>query len=114
LLLSQGIAANKLETQAVGKDKQLPEKEVEKLQSENPEHPQKWMTKRERDTWLAYNRRVDIVLEPKGQKSADLYPNDEPETHIVWERRMPSLKAVVTASKMSPNGELAQAHTSGN
>jgi hypothetical protein len=27
-------------------------------------------------TWLAYNRRVDIVLEPKGTQSAEAYLND--------------------------------------
>ncbi|MGA3010804.1 MAG: OmpA family protein [Terracidiphilus sp.] len=114
LLLSQGIAAGEVETQGVGKDKQLPEKEVKNLQTKDPQQPQKWMTKREKDTWLAYNRRVDIILEPKGQESADLYPNDAPAARIVWERRIPSLKAVEAASKLAQNGELAQTHTSGN
>jgi hypothetical protein len=114
LLLSQGVSADKLQTQAEGKDKQLPEKAVEKFQSEDPEHPQKWMTKRERDTWLAYNRRVDIILEPKGQESADLYPNDAPAARIVWERKTPSLNAVEAASRLPQKGELAQTHTSGN
>lgn len=114
LLLSQGIPADKLQTQAEGKDKQLAEREVEKLQSQDPQHPQKWMTKQERATWLAYNRRVDIVLEPKGQESADLYPNDAPAARIVWERRIPSLKAVEAAAKIPAGGELAQMHGRGN
>lgn len=114
LLLSRGISADRIQTQAEGKDKQLPEKEVVKLQSEDPQHPQKWMTKQERATWLAYNRRVDIILEPKGQKSADLFPNDAPSARIVWERRIPSLKAVEAAAKMPRSGELAQMHGQAN
>jgi hypothetical protein len=114
LLVSQGIASDKLGTQAEGKDKQLNESQVRKLQSEDPQAPQKWMSKREKATWLAYNRRVDIILEPKGLESAALYPNDAPAAHIVWERRVPSLKAVVAASKTPPGAELAQTHSQGN
>lgn len=113
LLLSQGIAADRVETQAEGKDKQLDENQVKKLQSEDPQTPQKWMSKRERATWLAYNRRVDIILEPKGQESAELYPNDAPAARVVWERQIPSLSAVEAASKMPPGGELAQMHSEG-
>ncbi|MFY9852523.1 MAG: OmpA family protein [Terracidiphilus sp.] len=114
LLLSQGISPDKVETQAEGKDKQLSRMEVAKLQSEDPQHPQKWMTKREKATWLAYNRRVDIIFEPKGQESADLFPNDAPSARIVWERRIPSLKAVEAAAKMPQGGELAQMHGQAN
>jgi outer membrane protein OmpA-like peptidoglycan-associated protein len=88
LLVSQGIDADELDTQAKGKTKQLVEKQVQMLQSEDPQHPQKWMAKRERATWLAYNRRVDIILEPKGEESTDLYPNDAPAARIVWEIRI--------------------------
>jgi hypothetical protein len=114
LLVSQGIAANELEAQVEGRTKQLAEKQVQMLQSEDSQHPQKWMTKRERATWHAYKRRVDIILEPKGQQSVDLYPNDAPAARIVWERRMPSLRVVEAASKMPPGGELAQMHSQGN
>lgn len=113
LLVSQGIAADELETQAEGKTEQLPEKQVLALQSEDPQHPQKWMTERERATWLAYNRRVDIILEPKGQESAELYPNAAPAARIVWEKRVPSLKAVMAASQMPHGGELAQLNSQG-
>ena len=114
LLISRGIAADELQTQPEGKAEQLAEKQVQLLQSEDPQHPQKWMTKQERATWLAYNRRVDIILQPKGQESEELYPNDAPTARIVWERRVPSLKAVLTASKMPAGGELAQMHSPGN
>ena len=114
LLLSQGISADKLETRAEGKDDQLLEKQIEKLQAQDPQQPQTWMTRQKRDTWLAYNRRVDIVLEPNGQQSTDLYPNDAPEAHLVWQRPVPSLKVVESASKMPQGRELAQAQGAGN
>jgi hypothetical protein len=62
------------------------------------------MTKREKSTWLAYNRRVDILLEPKGQESVRAYPNDAPDARILWERPVPNLKAVESAAKMTPQG----------
>ena len=113
-LVSQGIAADKIETRAEGKDKQLDEKQVEKLQSQDTQPPQKWMTKREKATWLAYNRRVDIILEPTGQESTEAYPNDAPEARILWQRPVPSLKAVESASQMPHGNEQAQVGDPGN
>jgi hypothetical protein len=52
------------------------------------------MTYRKKATWLAYNRRVDIILEPAGQKSSQAYPNDTPDAHVLWQRQTPSLKSV--------------------
>jgi len=93
-LVSQGIAAEKIETRAEGKDSQLDEQRVEELQSQNTQKPQQWMTYRKKATWLAYNRRVDIILEPAGQKSSQAYPNDTPDAHVLWQRQTPSLKSV--------------------
>jgi hypothetical protein len=113
-LISQGIAADKIEIRAEGKDKQLDEKQVQKLQSQNTQQPQKWMTKRKKATWLAYNRRVDIILEPTGQESTEAYPNDAPEAHILWQRPVPSLKAVESASQLLHGSEQAQVGDPGN
>ncbi len=112
-LVSQGIAEDKIEVQAEGKTKQLDQKQVQMLQSKDTQPPQKWMTKRDKGTWLAYNRRVDIILEPKGLESTEAYPNDAPDVRVLWERPVPSLKAVESASKMPATGnEQAQANTS--
>ena len=96
-LVSRGIAAEKVETRAEGKDSQLNEQKVENLQSENSQKPQEWMIKRKKSTWLAYNRRVDIILEPAGQESTQAYPNDAPDARVLWQRPAPSLKTVETA-----------------
>ena len=106
-LVSQGIAADKIEIRAEGKNKQLDQKQVEKLQSQDTQPPQKWMTRREKATWLAYNRRVDIILEPKGQESTEAYPNDAPEARVLWQRPVPDLKAVESASQLPRGNERA-------
>jgi hypothetical protein len=93
-LVSQGIAAEKIEIRAEGKDSQLDEQRVEELQSQNTQQPQQWMTSRKKATWLAYNRRVDIILEPAGLESTQAYPNDTPDAHVLWQRETPSLKSV--------------------
>ena len=98
-LVSQGIAAEKVETRAEGKAGQLDRQLVEELQSQNAQTAQKWMIKKKKSTWLAYNRRVDIILEPAGQESTEAFPNEAPEAHVLWQRPAPSLKTVETAGR---------------
>ena len=106
-LISQGIAADKIQTRAVGKDQQLDEKKVDELQSEDSQKPPEWMNKakkEEKNTWLAYNRRVDIILEPSGQESTEAYPNDAKDAQILWQLPAPKLDAVESAER-APNGQ---------
>lgn len=113
-LLARGVPMDRLQTRAEGKQQQLDDKQVEKLQAQDNEKPEKWMQHHRKATWLAYNRRVDIILEPEGQQSAEAYPNDIAEARILWQRREPSMKAVETASKMSgSNTQQARASNSG-
>ena len=112
-LISQGIPSDKIRTRAVGKERQLNETQVEAMQSKDPEKPEKWETRHQHTTWLAYNRRVDIILEPEGQQSTETYPNDVAETRILWERHRPSLKAVTLASKTSGAAGHVRASNSG-
>ncbi len=107
-LVSKGIPANEITIRAEGKDKQIDQKTVEILQSKNAQTPAKWMSKREKTTWLAYNRRADLVLEPTGQQSAKVYPTDAPDARIVWQRPQPSLKKVEMLSK-APTASVQQA-----
>jgi hypothetical protein len=109
-LVSQGIAGDKIETRAEGKDSQLDEQRVENLQSQDPQKPQKWMNSRKKATWLAYNRRVDIILEPSGQESFEAYPNDAPDARVLWQRPEPSLKAVEAAEGANENPAVASNH----
>jgi hypothetical protein len=110
-LVSQGISAEELETRAEGKENQMEQSAVEALQSKDAQKPEKWMSKDRKATWLAYNRRVDIVLEPTGQPSTKMYPNDQPGARILWQRHEPSLKAVSTAAETT--AVVARANPSG-
>lgn len=113
-LVSQGVPADKIETRAEGKEKQLDEKQVASLQSQDAEKPEKWMTSRKKATWFAYNRRVDVVLEPAGQESTEAYPNDAPDARLLWQRPIPQLKAVENASQLPNGSQQAQANHSGS
>jgi hypothetical protein len=107
-LVSQGIAADKIETRAEGKDQQLTQEQVAGLQSKDSEAQPAWMKNKKKSTWLAYNRRVDVILEPAGQQSTEAYPNDAPDARVLWQRSVPNLKTVETASKNVPGNENAQ------
>jgi hypothetical protein len=113
-LVAQGIPADKIDVRAEGKDQQLDRKKVAALQSHDPEKPEKWMTRDKRATWLAYNRRADIILEPKAVQSAENYPNDVADARILWQRPEPSLKKVQMAEKMTSSSGSLSASSSGN
>ena len=114
-LISKGIPADEIKIRAEGKDKQMDVRAVEALESRSDETPDKWMMKSEKTTWLAYNRRADLVLEPTGQQSAVIYPTDAADTRIVWQRREPQLKKVEKVSSASATSvQQARASNSAN
>jgi hypothetical protein len=41
-------------------------------------------------TWLAYNRRVDVILLPTNAESLQFYPNQAPDSDILWQRAKPT------------------------
>jgi len=84
-------------------------KKVEMLQASNPQKPATWTRRDKRATWLAYNRRVDIVLEPAGQQSVETYPDGAPDARILWARKEPSLKLMEAAAKTSVS--VTEAHS---
>ncbi|MFZ0640589.1 MAG: OmpA family protein [Candidatus Acidiferrales bacterium] len=109
-LVSQGISADKIETRAEGKERQLENAEVSQLQEQNPAKPEKWMMRRVRNTWLAYNRRVDIILQPTGQESTKFYPNGAADAKILWQMPKPSLRKVRQAEGEMPEETPAPRH----
>ena len=113
-LISQGVPADKIATRSEGKDAQLTEQQVTNLQSQDPQPQPKWMTNKKKATWLAYNRRVDVILEPTGQQSTEAYPNGAPDARVLWQRPVPALKTVEGASRTSPGNENAHLNASGN
>jgi len=93
-LISQGIAAEKIDTSVNGEQKPLDKTTVSDLQNRNPNQPPEKRVRDSRATWLAYNRRVDITLVPTNAESERFYPNEAPDSEILWQIRRPSRSAV--------------------
>lgn len=97
-LVSQGISADKIQTRAEGKRQELSKQEVSTLQAEDAQKPGKWMMQHSGATWLAYNRRVDVVVEPTGEQSKETFPNEASDARILWQRAQPGLRKVESAA----------------
>ena len=93
-LVSQGIAADKISTSANGDENPLDRATVIDLQTRNPNQPQQTRIRNFRATWLAYNRRVDIVLLPTNAGSLRFYPNQAADSEILWQRSKPARSVV--------------------
>ena len=93
-LVSQGIAAEKIDTSAYGKQKPLDKATISDLQTHNPNQPPEKWVRDSRTTWLAYNRRVDIVLMPANAESVPLYPNQAPDSQILWQIPKPARSTI--------------------
>jgi hypothetical protein len=93
-LVSQGIATEKIDSSAYGKQKPLDKATVSNLQTQNPNQPPEKPVRDPRATWLAYNRRVDIVLMPTNAESVRLYPNQAPDAQILWQIPKPARSTV--------------------
>jgi hypothetical protein len=99
-LVDQGVAADKVETAAYGKDRPLPEDMVATLEGSNPQMPpdKRFKTKvAKHSDWLAYNRRADIILQPSGKKSTQYFPHGADDSDIIWQVPKPKLPKVQAA-----------------
>jgi hypothetical protein len=112
-LISKGVPGDKIQTEAKGKDQQLDMNEVKALQAKDDQKPEKWMAKHTRATWMAYNRRSDIVLKPQNIQSTLLYPNDVVAVRVLWQLPMPKLSQVMKLSN-EPGTTVAEAHAGGS
>jgi OmpA family protein/PEGA domain-containing protein len=96
-LVDQGIAADKVQTAAYGKDRPMAKGDVKNLEETNPNKPPKARARNVTGDWFAYNRRADIVLLPSGKKSAQFYPHNADDSGIMWQIPKPGLKKVQAA-----------------
>ena len=93
-LVSQGISASAIDTTAVGKENQLGREEVSQLEAKNPHTPPKSRLRAKTADWMAYNRRVDVVLQPLGLRSTRYYPHDAADSSVLWQKAKPGWKMV--------------------
>jgi outer membrane protein OmpA-like peptidoglycan-associated protein len=92
-LVEQGVAADSIETQAYGEEKNLDADQVKQLLEGNPdlsaEVREKALQKLPTIV-LANNRRVDITLSSTGEESARLYPFTADDFAMLSDRNGPS------------------------
>lgn len=93
-LVSKGISEDKIDLSAYGEDKPLDENTVNQLQASNPNPPPEAYLKDTHTSWLAYNRRVDILFLPSNKESEKYYPNSTPDSNILWQRAKPDRSVV--------------------
>ncbi len=101
-LVAQGIAPEKIETDAVGDTRQIDANEVAQLESQNPLKTQD--VRRERNkktTTLAYNRRVDIEILPVNLASTRFFPHAAEDSQVLWQRAWPGLTKVKNAENVA-------------
>jgi len=96
-LVSQGIPENKIQIRAEGQQNELSRGDVTRLQTDAQQKPDAWVKHNNKATWMAYNRRVDIILEPAGQVSAQTYPIGASDSQLLWQRAEPSSHEVEVA-----------------
>ncbi|HEY2547778.1 MAG TPA: OmpA family protein [Candidatus Acidoferrum sp.] len=101
-LVAQGVAADKIDTSAKGKNEPLDKAAVIDLQAQNPNQPAETRVKNFAATWLAYNRRVDIVLLPSNAESTRFYPNQADDSDVLWQRPKPSLAVIQKSNSTEP------------
>jgi len=93
-LVSQGIAAEKITTSALGEEKPLDEAVVAQLESLNPQPAPAARASDKAGMQFAYQRRVDITLLPANAGSKRFYPNGAPDSEILWQKSTPSLSVI--------------------
>jgi OmpA family protein/PEGA domain-containing protein len=93
-LSGQGISAGSIDTKALGKKDELSQDQVTELEGKNPNPPPAARAKAKRANWWAYNRRVDLVLMPKGERSKEYYPHNAADSQILWQSAHPRWKVV--------------------
>lgn len=94
-LVSLGVPESKIETVAQGKDHPLDAATVKSLDQQNPNKPPKSLGSFQELVW-AYNRRVDLVLLPKGTQSTQYYPGTAAEANLLFSSEWPVGKEIVT------------------
>jgi OmpA family/PEGA domain len=93
-LVEQGISADKIQTAAYGKDQELDKGTVKSLDGQNPNPAPKEFARNQRGTWLAYNRRADIILLPSGKKSTQYFPYNADDAKLIFQIPKPAIKKV--------------------
>ena len=97
-LVEHGIPAERIETQALGKEKNLTDKEVEDLTAQNPNvtpEDRKRVDSNIVAFRMANNRRVDVHLSTTGQTSQRFFPYNSDDLNVLLGEQKPVAKKAV-------------------
>ena len=97
-LVSHGIPADKILLEPMGETKELDAATVRQLEAENPfkDNLKKYST---RATWLAYNRRIDIEVQPADLQTTRFFPHQANDADLLMQPGWPSLQKVIDAQQ---------------
>ena len=102
-LIQNGIAADHIDTRALGKQHNLTDEEIKSSIDANPSitaEERKRILRNERVVILASNRRVDVTLSTTGQSSVKQFPfNAADALFLIGGREKPAAKKAVPAAK---------------
>ena len=93
-LVSLGVPEGNIDTVAQGKEHPLDASAVKLLHEQNPNKSAKSLGSFQDLVW-AYNRRVDLVLEPKGEQSSQYFPDNASEAKLLFRSEWPEHPQIV-------------------
>jgi len=93
-LISQGIPEDKISVTAVGEEQPLSQEAVAQLESLNPNPAPAARARDAAGMQYAYQRRVDITLLPANTESKRFFPNNAPDSQLLWQKLSPSKKVL--------------------
>jgi hypothetical protein len=103
-LVAHGVPGDKIVVEPVGKRDELSTVTVQQLESENPLKAEGAKKHNPRTTWLAYNRRTDVEIQPADVQTTRFYPHQTSDAELLIQRTWPSLKNVRDAQQGSATG----------
>ena len=104
-LVEHGIPAERIQTEAFGKEKNLTDKEVEALTAQNPNvtpEDRKRVDSNLVAFRMANNRRVDVHLSTTGQTSQRFFPYNSDDLNVLLGEQKPVAKKEVARKPAAP------------
>jgi len=108
-LVSLGVPEVNIDTIAQGKDQPLSASTIRLLHKENPNKLAKPLGNFQDLVW-AYNRRVDLKLEPKGAQSTNFYPSTAPEAKMLFNSNWPEHPQIVVLASQKESLPVERKH----
>ncbi len=94
-LVDAGIPGDNIEVIGYGEERPLEQEAVAALEEQNPNPAPRARARAKRNNWLAYNRRVDVVLVgPKGGTGVRYYPHAAEDSDILWRYPKPARRMI--------------------